>query len=148
MVVSDDFSTNQSLSVAHPTTDDIDLAAPHPTSSSTAKQPPVPVYHRHHLSFDDGNLALLADDRYFIIHQGLLCRHSQVLQGMLVELKDTRRLFDRPVLELDEKWTDLGCFLAALYDGVYGPFLFYPEYCGLMERHVVPSSPPLLKTGL
>ncbi|KAJ3505000.1 hypothetical protein NMY22_g17732 [Coprinellus aureogranulatus] len=114
---SDDFSTNQSLYVSHVTTDVAGSSAPSSLSPSPAKQG-APAYHRHALSFEDGNLALLAEDRYFIIHQGLLCRHSQVMQQMLVESTDTRRLFDRPVLELDEKWTDLGCFLGALYDGV------------------------------
>lgn len=113
----DDFSTNQSLSAFPVTIDGTDSGLGSTASSSECK-PTQPAYQRHPLSFEDGNLALLAEDRYFIIHQGLLCRHSQVLQAMLVNSGDTRRLLDRPVLELDEKWTDLGCFLGSLYDGV------------------------------
>lgn len=114
----DDFSTNQSLCVSQTIVDSGD-AAPSPASSSSSVSKPIPpAYQRHPLSFEDGNLAVLAEDRYFIIHQGLLCRHSQVLQGMLVTSTDTRRLLDRPVLELNEKWTDMGCFLGSLYDGV------------------------------
>ena len=78
----------------------------------------APVYHRHPLSFEDGNLALLAQDRYFIVHRGFLCRHSQVLQTVFSIPTDTRKLLNRPVVEVDEKWADLGCFLSALYDGV------------------------------
>ena len=104
MVASDDFSTNQS-----------DAASSGEDASMKAS---TPVYHRHPLSFEDGNLALLAQDRYFIVHQGFLCRHSQVLQTLFTNPTNTRKLLDRPAVEVDEKWADLGCFLSALYDGV------------------------------
>ncbi|KAF5326275.1 hypothetical protein D9611_000481 [Ephemerocybe angulata] len=112
LVASDDFSTNQSDVASSVTTSTIE------DPSSSSLKPDVAIYHRHVLSFDDGNLALLAEDRYFIIHQGLLCRHSAVLQALIADSKDARILLGRPVLELDEKWSDLGCFLASLYDGV------------------------------
>ena len=102
----DDFSTNQSDSTT-PIQDPEDA----PTTI-------IPAEHRHPLSFDDGNLALLAEDHYFIVHQGFLCRHSQVLFNLVLSAKDVRKLHGRPVLELNEKWADLGCFLSALYDGV------------------------------
>ena len=101
MTIPDDFSTNQS-------------EAP----SDSSLKAGAPVYHHHPLSFEDGNLALLAEDRYFIVHQGFLCRHSQILQTQIINSRDTRKLLNRPVVELDEKWADLGCFLSSLYDGV------------------------------
>ncbi|KAJ2922495.1 hypothetical protein H1R20_g14597, partial [Candolleomyces eurysporus] len=104
MAASDDFSTNQS-----------DAASNGEDASMKAS---TPVYHRHPLSFEDGNLALLAQDRYFIVHQGFLCRHSQVLQALFTNPTNTRKLLNRPAVEVDEKWADLGCFLSALYDGV------------------------------
>lgn len=120
MVASDDFSTNQSHVVpTEGSSSSGHLSDTTAESQEVELKPGVPVYHRHHLSFDDGNLALLVEDRYFIIHQGLLCRHSQVLHDLIVNSKDARQLLNRPVLELRENWTDMGCFLASIYDGVY-----------------------------
>ena len=72
------------------------------------------------LCFDDGNLAVLAGATYFLVHQGLLSRHSVPLAALIQDLegKPPRLLEDRPVLELSEPATDVYPFLLALYDGM------------------------------
>ncbi|KAH6897646.1 hypothetical protein BKA70DRAFT_1116204 [Coprinopsis sp. MPI-PUGE-AT-0042] len=97
----DDFSANQS----------------HATAISDLKLE-ASSYQRHPLSFEDGNLALLAEDHFFLVHRGFLCRHSAPLAAIIQDSGDTRRLLDRPVVEINDKWADLGCFLSSLYDGV------------------------------
>ncbi|KII92351.1 hypothetical protein PLICRDRAFT_104322 [Plicaturopsis crispa FD-325 SS-3] len=51
------------------------------------------------ICFNDGNVAILTGGFYFLVHQGLLCRHSTVLEGLLADLNlDTaaRRLEGQP----------------------------------------------------
>jgi hypothetical protein len=75
--------------------------------------------------FSDGNIALVAVDFYFTVHQGVLCRHSQLLAELIKKLKvedSQSRLIDgHPVLVLNDQPKDLARFLLALYDGVYVP---------------------------
>ncbi|KAJ3724427.1 hypothetical protein EV361DRAFT_929274 [Lentinula raphanica] len=73
------------------------------------------------LSFKDGNIALLAGKHYFIVHQGLLCRHSPVLRTALEAIENTSNLISlegRPVLEVQDSSEDISYFLIALYDGI------------------------------
>lgn len=76
--------------------------------------------------FSDGNIALVAGDFYFTVHQGVLCRHSQPLAESIKKLKseDSPRLIDgHLVLVLNDQPKDLARFLLALYDGVYVPLV-------------------------
>ncbi|TFK54362.1 hypothetical protein OE88DRAFT_1625221 [Heliocybe sulcata] len=73
------------------------------------------------LSFDDGNLALLCGDTYFLVHQGLLCRHSEVLDSLTCKLHNDEHLGlieGRPVLNLDDSSQDIAYLIEALYDGL------------------------------
>ncbi|KAJ3877905.1 hypothetical protein F5051DRAFT_242501 [Lentinula edodes] len=72
-------------------------------------------------SFKDGNIALLAGKCYFLVHQGLLCRHSPVLRTALESLENASTfvsLEGRPVLEVQDSSEDMFYFLIALYDGI------------------------------
>ncbi|KAF5348722.1 hypothetical protein D9758_006790 [Tetrapyrgos nigripes] len=80
--------------------------------------PPTPAPYPN-LSFNDGNLVLLAQNQYFIAHQGVLGRHSSSLDAALKALQDSPRLLQgRPVLELQESPEEVYYFLSALYDGI------------------------------
>ncbi|KAJ7497259.1 hypothetical protein FB451DRAFT_1163223 [Mycena latifolia] len=81
---------------------------PHPTAPS-----------RHpELSFSDGNLAILTGSVYFLVHNGLLCRHSVPLQQAIKALDLRTQLEGRPVLHLPDSSHDMAHFLSALYDGL------------------------------
>ncbi|TBU29539.1 hypothetical protein BD311DRAFT_660896 [Dichomitus squalens] len=76
----------------------------------------VPIRHPD-LYFEDGNLSIVAGRQYFIVHRGLLCRHSEVLQTRIDSIKttDERMLEGLAVLYLDDSPEDLAHFLRALY---------------------------------
>ncbi|KAM5533314.1 hypothetical protein V8D89_012988 [Ganoderma adspersum] len=67
--------------------------------------------------FEDGNLSIVAGRQYFIVHRGLLCRHSEVLRVRIESIKtnDERLLEGLAVLYLDDSPEDLAHFLRALY---------------------------------
>ncbi|KAF4598027.1 hypothetical protein EYR38_006421 [Pleurotus pulmonarius] len=69
------------------------------------------------LTFEDGNLAILAGEFYFLVHQGLISRHSAPLAAAILE-PSADRLEGRPVLCVSESPEDMLHFLTALYDGV------------------------------
>ena len=75
--------------------------------------------------FSDGNIALVAGDFYFSVHQGVLCRHSEhfaeLIKKIKVEDSQTRLIDGHLVLVLNDQPKDLARFLIALYDGVYVP---------------------------
>lgn len=106
MLPLDDFSTNRYFG----------------TNDSPSKpQAELPAPSRHpDLCFNDGNLAILTGDHYFLVHQGLLCRHSVVLSSVVkaLEGKQARFLEGRLVLELEDGSDDVYYFLLALYDGM------------------------------
>ncbi|EPQ57434.1 hypothetical protein GLOTRDRAFT_39275 [Gloeophyllum trabeum ATCC 11539] len=80
----------------------------------------VPLRHPS-LSFDDGNIAILCGTYYFIVHQGLLCRHSEVLEHLVRRLLNEEHvgvIEGRPVLNLDDAAEDLAYFVEAIYDGL------------------------------
>ncbi|KIJ18848.1 hypothetical protein PAXINDRAFT_70392 [Paxillus involutus ATCC 200175] len=94
------------------------------TNRHSAPETISPVRHAD-LSFTDGNIVILADSNYFLVHQGLLARHSQVL-GHLIKCMDPTPLIEgRPVLPLPEPSDSIACFLQVLYDGT--SFLTYDE---------------------
>ena len=103
MTLSDDFSTNR-----------------HVVGFERPLEVVLPPRRHPDLCFDDGNIAVLSGSYYFIIHQGLVCRHSAPLATAIKELNDKPPVFleTRPVLELCDSINDLFCFLRALYDGV------------------------------
>jgi hypothetical protein len=61
---------------------------------------------------------LLAGMSYFLVHQGLLARHSEVLGELMRSMDNTPTLEDRPVLTLPDPSTDVAHFLKAMYDGM------------------------------
>ncbi|KAJ7287571.1 hypothetical protein C8J57DRAFT_1431101 [Mycena rebaudengoi] len=92
-----DFSTNRS-----------DIQLVHPTA---------PVRHPD-LFFPDGNIAILTGPVYFLVHKGLLCRHSAPLQQATEALDLRVQLEGRPVLQLSDLPQHMLQFLSALYDGL------------------------------
>jgi hypothetical protein len=78
---------------------------------------PAPTRHPD-LSFSDGNLAVLTGNTYFLVHNGLLCRHSIPLQHAAKAIDLRIQLEGRPVLHLPDSSHDMARFLSALYDGL------------------------------
>ncbi|GLB45083.1 hypothetical protein LshimejAT787_1901610 [Lyophyllum shimeji] len=105
MLSVDDFSTNRFSGATENT-------KPHVEHPSPSRHPD--------LCFNDGNLAVLTGGHYFLVHQGLLCRHSAPLSRVIgaLESKQTRYIEGRLVLELSEASNDVYYFLLALYDGI------------------------------
>ncbi|KAI0081861.1 hypothetical protein K474DRAFT_1586594 [Panus rudis PR-1116 ss-1] len=84
---------------------------------STLAEYQVPVRHPD-LSFDDGNLAVLAGHNYFLVHKGVLCHHSPSLKQAIDELTNDSAcpvLEGRPVLSIPYPPQDVSCFLRVLY---------------------------------
>ncbi|KAI9572047.1 hypothetical protein HD554DRAFT_2296339, partial [Boletus coccyginus] len=77
------------------------------------------------LSFVDGNIAVLAGADYFIVHQGLLVRHSPVLRDLVAAIDPAPAVDGRPVLSLPDAARSIALLLRALYDGI--SFLTYDE---------------------
>ncbi|KAJ7218100.1 hypothetical protein GGX14DRAFT_517591 [Mycena pura] len=71
------------------------------------------------LSFADGNIAILTSSVYFLVHNGLLCRHSVPLQQAAKAMDQRIKLEGRPVLSLHDSPQDMLYFLCALYDGLF-----------------------------
>ncbi|KAJ7901791.1 hypothetical protein B0H14DRAFT_2668451 [Mycena olivaceomarginata] len=108
----DDFSTNRHHEIQQP--------------QSTAGAPT-----RHpDLSFPDGTIAILTGSVYFLVHKGLLCRHSVPFQQATKALDQTRskQLEGRPVLHVTDSPHDMCHFLSALYDGILGVKLDPPNF--------------------
>lgn len=76
----------------------------------------APIRHPD-LCFDDGNLVVVTGSHYFVVHRGLLCRHSEVLEKRLatVQQEEPRLLEGHLVLALDDDPNDFAHFLRALY---------------------------------
>lgn len=91
------------------------------TNRHAPKQQEVEAPVRHpDICFDDGNVAILTGSYYFLVHQGLLSRHSVTLGKMLESFGDenVRLLEGRSVLQLPDSAQDVARFLQALYDGM------------------------------
>ncbi|KIL62543.1 hypothetical protein M378DRAFT_128722 [Amanita muscaria Koide BX008] len=72
------------------------------------------------LCFQDGNVALLAGGCHFLVHKGVLERHSPVF-AQLFSAYDWNRpnpFRDQPILEVQDSVEDMAFFLLALYDGI------------------------------
>ncbi|KAJ3522952.1 hypothetical protein NM688_g8800 [Phlebia brevispora] len=79
---------------------------------------PNNAYRKHDfLWYTDGNLAVLAEDTHFRLHEGILALHSDVFRDMLmlprVDLLET--LDGCPVVRLTDRASDLAVFFTALY---------------------------------
>ncbi|KAG6837002.1 hypothetical protein H0H93_016462 [Arthromyces matolae] len=105
MLPTDDFSSNRFSGTSE--------------NSKISLEHPPPTRHSD-LCFKDGNLVVLTESNYFVVHQGLLCRHSAPLSRMIeaLESQQTRHMEGRLVLELPESSGDVYYFLLALYDGI------------------------------
>ncbi|KAJ7262214.1 hypothetical protein B0H12DRAFT_1104842 [Mycena haematopus] len=82
------------------------------------------------LSFPDGNIAILTGSVYFLVHKGLLCRHSVPFQHTTKALEQSRskQLEGRPILHATDSPHDMCHFLSALYDGILGVKLDPPNF--------------------
>lgn len=72
------------------------------------------------LSFEDGNVAVLAGNFYFLVHRGFLSRQSEYL-AELIEANcscPTMTLEGRPVLHLPDSPDDISLLLHSMYDGL------------------------------
>ncbi|KAI0315221.1 hypothetical protein OF83DRAFT_1062495 [Amylostereum chailletii] len=98
-----------------------DLDSPSCSKSKFVPHPGIaPSDHlvsRPSMSFDDGNLVLVACGSYFLVHRGVLCRHSAGLAALIYALADGCTLDGHPTLELQESAHDISILLHALYDG-------------------------------
>ena len=84
-------------------------------SFTASPQPPT----RHpQFSFTDGTIAVLAENRYFLVHKGFLARHSPRLALAIKERHNKSLLEGRPVLKVQDTPDDIYQFLVALYDGM------------------------------
>jgi hypothetical protein len=75
---------------------------------------------RPSLSFEDGNVALLAGKCYFLVHRGFLSRHSEYLAERTRDNGShlTMTLEGRPVLHLPDSPDDISLLLHSMYDGL------------------------------
>jgi hypothetical protein len=72
------------------------------------------------LSFEDGNVAILAGKSYFLVHRGFLSRQSEYLAELTKDIHacPTMTLEDRPVLHLPDSPDDISLLLHSMYDGL------------------------------
>ena len=87
--------------------------------------PPTAIFgsgmqRRPSLSFEDGNVAILAGKSYFLVHRGFLCRQSEYLAGLTKDNHScpTMMLEGRPVLHLSDSPDDISLLLHSMYDGL------------------------------
>jgi hypothetical protein len=75
---------------------------------------------RPSLSFEDGNVAILAGKSYFLVHRGFLSRQSEYLAGLTKDNYScpTMMLEGRPVLHLSDSPDDISLLLHSMYDGL------------------------------
>lgn len=78
------------------------------------------VQRRSSLSFEDGNVAILAGKSYFLVHRGFLSRQSEYLAELTKDLhaRPTMTLEGRPVLHLPDSPDDISLLLHSMYDGL------------------------------
>ena len=71
------------------------------------------------LSFEDGNIAVLAGKSYFLVHRGFLSRQSEYLAELTNDYsRSTMTLEGRPVLHLSDSPDDISLLLHSMYDGL------------------------------
>lgn len=70
-------------------------------------------------SFDDGNIAILSEQTYFLVHRGVLSHHSAPLREMISKLLEDAHnaplVEGRMALVLPHSSLDLSYFLRVLY---------------------------------
>lgn len=87
-------------------------------SCKTSQLPELDGLFRHSdMCFEDGNVIILAGQNYFLLHQGVICRHSQILQQAIssIQTGNVRLIEGQPVLSLSHPAQDLAYFWRALY---------------------------------
>ncbi len=95
------------------------------SNSCQASQIPEPLEDgpvRHSdMCFEDANIVILAGRKYFLLHQGVLCRHSPILQQEIsaIQAGNVKLIEGRPVLSLPYAAKDLSYFWRALYGYVF-----------------------------
>lgn len=97
-----------------------------PTQSVALKEYQVPIRNPDP-SFDDGNIAILSEQTYFLVHRGVLSHHSVPLREMISELLEDAHnaplVEGRIALVLPHPASDLSYFLSVLYgyDRTFAP---------------------------
>ncbi|KAH9045100.1 hypothetical protein EDB84DRAFT_1469198 [Lactarius hengduanensis] len=78
------------------------------------------IQRRPSISFEDGNLAVLAGKSYFLVHRGFLSRQSEYLAELSRNpySRPTTTLEGRPVLHLSDSPDDISLLLHSMYDGL------------------------------
>ncbi|KAI0305519.1 hypothetical protein B0F90DRAFT_1624486 [Multifurca ochricompacta] len=78
------------------------------------------IQRRPSLSFEDGNIAVLAEKSYFLVHRGFLSRQSEYLGELIRDICScpTTTLEGRPVLHLPDSSDDISLLLHSMYDGL------------------------------
>jgi hypothetical protein len=87
--------------------------------------PPAEIFssgmqRRPSLNFEDGNIAVLAGNSYFLVHWGFLSRQSEYLAELIRENNSSpaMTLEGRPVLHLPDSPDDISLLLHSIYDGL------------------------------
>jgi hypothetical protein len=81
-------------------------------------EPALPSRHSD-FCFADGNIALIAGSQYFLVHSGLVARHSEPLSAMIKDAGgQARRIEGYPLVLCEDSAEDMAYFLGALYDGM------------------------------
>jgi hypothetical protein len=91
------------------------LGTPSPTAIFSSG-----MQRRLSLSFEDGNVAILAGKSYFLVHRGFLSRQSEYLAELTRDIHacPTMTLEGRPVLHLPDSPDDISLLLHSMYDGL------------------------------
>lgn len=91
------------------------LGTPSPTAIFSSG-----MQRRLSLSFEDGNIAILARKSYFLVHRGFLSRQSGYLAELTKDIhaRTTMTLEGRPVLHLPDSPDDISLLLHSMYDGL------------------------------
>lgn len=107
-----EFSTNRGLAALSDSVDGIDNLEG--CAGNLARFPDF--------GFDDGTVAIVAGDYYFVVHAGLLARHAPGLGLLLIELdkdlSNARLIEGRPALQLPETSGQVHKLLKSIYDGL------------------------------
>lgn len=78
--------------------------------------------HRRHpdLCFEDATVAISTESVFFLVHHGLLSRHSVFFASLdISSSKEPKALLDgRPAINLSDAPDDMFYFLRAIYDGL------------------------------
>lgn len=71
------------------------------------------------LCFEDGTLAIVAGESYFLVHRALIARRSSFLEKLVqASHSGSLAIEGRPVLRLEDAERDVVLLLRAFYDGL------------------------------